>query len=85
MPYLADFGIFQCLILQIFELSNALFCILGFLCEFIECMEHHVAVDGVVPCLGAALLIDGATDVLDAVEDIKAVDNESELAVEETP
>ena len=41
--------------------------------------------DGVVPCLGAALLIDGATDVLDAVEDIKAVDNESELAVEETP
>ena len=115
MPYFADFGTFQCLILQasraarqwslqaavwqsraarakrqclilqIFELSNALFCILRLLCEFIEGVEHYIAVDGIVPCLGAALLIDGAADVLDAVEDIKAVDNESELAVEETP
>ena len=47
-------------------------------------MEHHVAVDGIVPCLGAALLIDGATDVLDAVEDIEAVEDHGELAVEET-
>ena len=65
--------------------GNALFCILGFLCELIESMEHHVAVDGVVPRFGAPLLIDGATDVLDAVEDIKAVEDHGELTMEETP
>ena len=41
--------------------------------------------DGVVPRFGAPLLIDGAADVLDAVEDVEAVENESELAMEETP
>ena len=85
MPYLADFGIFQCLILQIFELSNALFCILRLLCEFIEGVEHYIAVDGVVPCLGATLLVDGAADVLDAVEDVEAVEDHGELTMEETP
>ena len=36
-------------------------------------MEHHVAVDGVVPRFGTALLVDGTPDVLDAVEDVAAV------------
>ena len=31
--------------------------------------------NGVVPCLGATLLVDGAADVLDAVEDVEAVKN----------
>ena len=68
------------------ENSQAFHCalLLRLLCKLIEGVEHYIAVDGIVPCLGAALLIDGATDVLDAVEDIKAVENHSELAMEET-
>ena len=59
--------------------------LLGFLCELIESMEHHVAVDGVVPRFGTALLVDGVADVLDAVEDVEAVEDHGELTVEETP
>ena len=57
---------------------------LGLFGKAVEGMEHHIAVDGVVPCLGATLLVDGTPDVLDAVEDVEAVENHSELAMEET-
>lgn len=46
-------------------------------------MEEHIAVQGVGPCFGASLRIDGLGDVAELVEQVEAVEHQEELAVEE--
>ena len=83
MPYFADFGIFQCLILQIFELSNALFCILWPFIEAVDEVRHDVAGKGVAVCLGAALGVEDLGDVAEVAEDVEGIEGEGEAGLGE--
>ena len=47
-------------------------------------MQERIAGRDVIPCLDAALCIDGASDVGEVAEDVEAVEHTDEVAVEET-